>query len=257
MLTCPRYRPPSLARAGPFGQRSLDRRGDTAVKGIGGHGRIRVNAVNETVLSPRMPIVMPPPSSGHRAPGIPDTGAVAGDDAVMALSLREPGYFGVIFDQYFAEIYGYAARRLGSHAADDIAAETFMTAFRKRASYDIARGTVRAWLYGIATNHMSRHRRSEVRAYRALERTGISPLEEDPQERAVDRATASAAQRQLAAALAALSPGDRDVLLLIALVDLSHAEVASALGIPYGTVGSRLSRARRKLRAAIDHEEDK
>jgi RNA polymerase sigma-70 factor (ECF subfamily) len=90
-----------------------------------------------------------------------------------------------------------------------------------------------------------------MRAYRALRRLGPGVTAEDLTDQATDRVLASTVQRQLAAALAALSPGDRDVLLLIALADLTHAEVATALGIPYGTVGSRLSRARRKLRAAL------
>jgi RNA polymerase sigma factor (sigma-70 family) len=55
----------------------------------------------------------------------------------------------------------------------------------------------------------------------------------------------------LAAALAALEAGDRDVLLLVALADLGNREVAQALGIPYGTVGSRLNRARKRLREAL------
>jgi DNA-directed RNA polymerase specialized sigma24 family protein len=75
------------------------------------------------------------------------------------MSLRDPDRFGVIFDRYFTEIHGYVARRLGDEAADDIAAETFLTAFGKRERFDASRGIVRGWLYGIATNHMSRYRR--------------------------------------------------------------------------------------------------
>jgi RNA polymerase sigma-70 factor (ECF subfamily) len=59
---------------------------------------------------------------------------------------------------------------------------------------------------------------------------------------------------RLARAIAALSRGDRDVLLLGALGDLSHEEIAQALGIPYGTVGSRLSRARKKVRSALEED---
>jgi RNA polymerase sigma factor (sigma-70 family) len=58
----------------------------------------------------------------------------------------------------------------------------------------------------------------------------------------------------LAAGLAALSPGERDVLLLVALSQLSHEDVAQALGISYGTVGSRLSRARKKLHSVVEQE---
>jgi RNA polymerase sigma-70 factor (ECF subfamily) len=70
-------------------------------------------------------------------------------------------------------------------------------------------------------------------------------------DRVVASVTAEALGGCLAAGLARLAGRDRDVLLLIAWADLSYAEVAEALGIPIGTVRSRLSRARRILRAAL------
>lgn len=171
------------------------------------------------------------------------------DDAQQVeLSLRDPECFGVVFDRYFSEVHGYVARRLGRDAADDVAAETFLTAFRSRRRFDASRGTVRAWLYGIVTNHMSAYHRQEVRAYRALERAGVPGAEEGHADRVAERVDARAAGRELAGALAKLPRGDREVLLLVALGGLSHADVAAALGIPYGTVGSRLNRVRKKLR---------
>jgi RNA polymerase sigma factor (sigma-70 family) len=171
------------------------------------------------------------------------------DDAQQVeLSLRDPECFGVVFDRYFAEIHGYVAKRLGRDAADDVAAETFLIAFRSRRRFDTSRGTVRAWLYGIVTNHFSAYHRKEVRAYRALERAGIQGAEEGHADRVAERVDARAAGRELAGALADLPRGDREVLLLVALGGLSHADVAVALGIPYGTVGSRLNRVRKKLR---------
>jgi RNA polymerase sigma factor (sigma-70 family) len=171
------------------------------------------------------------------------------DDAQQVeLSLREPECFGVVFDRYFVEIHRYVARRLGRDAADDVAAETFLTAFRSRRRFDASRGTVRAWLYGIVTNHISAYRRQEVRAYQALARAGMQDVEEGHADRVAERVDAGAAARELAGALAKLPRGDREVLLLVALGGLSHADVAVALGIPYGTVGSRLNRVRKKLR---------
>jgi RNA polymerase sigma factor (sigma-70 family) len=184
-------------------------------------------------------------------PASPVSQRARDDVRQIQLSLQDPERFGVIFDRYFAEIHGYVARRLGDDAADDIAADTFLTAFRKRRRFDPGRGVVRAWLYGIATNHMSRYRRREVREYRAMERSGVLTQHESHADRVADRVTAGAMHRQLAGALAELSRGDREVLLLVALAGLSHAEIAAALGIPYGTVGSRLSRVRRKLRDGL------
>jgi RNA polymerase sigma factor (sigma-70 family) len=171
------------------------------------------------------------------------------DDAQQVeLSLCEPECFGAVFDRYFTEIHGYVARRLGRDAADDVAAETFLTAFRSRRRFDASRGTVRAWLYGIATNHMSAYHRQEVRAYRGLARASAQGVEEGHADRVAERVDAGVVGRELAGALAKLPRGDREVLLLVALGGLSHADVATALGIPYGTVGSRLNRVRKKLR---------
>ena len=171
------------------------------------------------------------------------------DDAQQVeLSLRDPERFGVVFDRYFDEIHGYVTRRLGRDAADDVAAETFLTAFRSRRRFEASRGTVRAWLYGIVTNHISAYRRQEVRAYRARERADVQAAEEGHADRVAERVDAGTAGRELAGALAALPRGDREVLLLVALGGLSHTDVAAALGIPYGTVGSRLNRVRKKLR---------
>lgn len=176
----------------------------------------------------------------------------AADDArEVELSLQDPERFGVLFDRYFAEIHAYIASRLGRDAADDLAAETFLTAFRKRQGFDPARGVLRGWLYGIATRHMSRYRRREVREYRAMSRTAGLVPEEGPADRITDRVSAGASRVQLARALADLPQGDRDVLLLVALAGLGQADVATALDIPYGTVCSRLSRVRRKLRGVL------
>jgi RNA polymerase sigma factor (sigma-70 family) len=184
------------------------------------------------------------------------------DDARdVELSLRDPARFGAVFDRYFAEIHGYAAKRAGRDAADDIAAETFLTAFWARRRFDPGRGTVKAWLYGIVTNHLSAYRRRELRAYRAMARTGLSAPEEGHADRVVERVAAGSLRGMLAEALADLSRGEREVLLLVALGDLSNTDVAAALGIPYGTVASRLSRARTKLRKvtgialALDQED--
>ncbi|MFI6321527.1 RNA polymerase sigma factor [Nonomuraea sp. NPDC050556] len=158
--------------------------------------------------------------------------------------------FDELYDRHILEIHRYLAGRLGSELADDLAAETFLTAFRKRDRFDPSRGEVRPWLYGIANNLVSLHRRSESRRLAALRRV---PAEQphSHEERVLTRVMAASAQGQLATALATLSDGERDVLLLVALADLSHEEVGQALGIPFGTVGSRLSRVRKKLRVAL------
>ncbi|MEV5312352.1 sigma-70 family RNA polymerase sigma factor [Streptomyces sp. NPDC052610] len=173
------------------------------------------------------------------------------DAEIVGRSLAEPELFALLYDRYAADIHRYVQRRLGAGAADDITAETFLIAFRTRSRYDTGRSHARPWLYGIAANLIGKQRRAEVRALRALARTGHDPVAESWSERADDRMTAQTAHAPLAGALAALSAGDRHVLLLVAWADLTYPEVAEALGIPVGTVRSRLNRARRKVRTAL------
>ncbi|MFF5846487.1 RNA polymerase sigma factor [Streptomyces massasporeus] len=176
------------------------------------------------------------------------TDLAGGDAELIRASLQEPERFAALFDRHAPAIHQYVARRLGRDAADDVTAETFLTAFRIRARFDPARAGVRPWLYGIAAKHIGRHRRQEVQALKLLARTGHDPVADSWTDSADDRVAAEAAARPLAGALARLSAGDRHVLLLFAWADFSYQEIAEALGIPVGTVRSRLNRARRKLR---------
>lgn len=159
----------------------------------------------------------------------------------------DPELFVEVHDRYFAVIYQYVAGRLGHQAAEDVAAETFLVAFDRRGKFDAARGELRPWLFGIATNLVAGHRRKEARHYRALSRLDASPAAEGHESRVVASVAARRLSPRLGKALSRLSAGERDVLLLVALADLDYAEVASALGISPGTVGSRLHRARKKL----------
>ena len=177
-------------------------------------------------------------------------------DAELAARLRrEPQLFTAVYDRYVRDIYRYVAGRLDTQVADDIAAETFLVAFGQRDRFDPERGSIRPWLFGIATNLVARHRRREARRYRALARAAADPPADGPENRVLSAVAAQRLQPQLARALTLLTQGERDVLLLMALSQLSHEEVAEALDITYSTVASRLSRARKKLKTAIDREE--
>jgi RNA polymerase sigma-70 factor (ECF subfamily) len=166
-------------------------------------------------------------------------------------SWDEPDTFAQLYDRHAAAIFRFAARRLGDQVAEDVVAETFLAAFRRRHRYDLTRADARPWLYGIAVNVIGKHRRSEVRMLRAFARTGTDPVADGDLDQIDDRLCAAGVGRELAAALAGLTGADRDVLLLIAWAELSYEEAAAALEIPIGTVRSRLSRARREVRAAL------
>jgi len=154
--------------------------------------------------------------------------------------------FDAAFEAEFASLHRYLARRLGASAADDLAAETFAVAFRSWDRLDPER-PVRPWLYGIAANLVRHHWRKERRMLRAYARTGVDPVFAD-EDAAVERADAEGCRRDLATALAELRRDEREALLLHAWAELSDSEIADALGLPVGTVKSRLSRAREKLR---------
>jgi RNA polymerase sigma factor (sigma-70 family) len=160
----------------------------------------------------------------------------------IAASLSEPRAFVDVFDRHFDAIHRYLVRRVGSHNADELASETFAQAFEHRKRYDRARPDAPPWLYGIAHNRLRHHYRDEERALRAYARSAEVDAAELPDVTGPD----------VAKLLAELSPGDRDVLLLVAWAELEYADVAEALGIPVGTVRSRLNRARGRIRELLE-----
>jgi RNA polymerase sigma factor (sigma-70 family) len=173
------------------------------------------------------------------------------DAEIIASSGPDPGQFALIFDRHFAAIHRYLHRRVGRELAEDLAAETFAVALRRRAGYDPHRADARPWLFGIAANLLRHHRRTERRQLVAYARTGADRVSEGGFEAADERVDADAAGPALAGALGALKPWDREVLLLHAWADLTYQEIADALSIPVGTVRSRLARARGRVRELL------
>lgn len=181
----------------------------------------------------------------------------APDHEVIASSATDPAAFATIFDRHAETIHRLIARRLGRQLADDLASDTFRIAFERRATFDASYTSAAPWLVGIALNLVRRHHRQEGRRLRATARAaarqahGLDPLiDVDVRIDAADDASAALA------GLAALRHEDREVLLLIAWEDMSPTEIGLALGIPAGTVRSRLHRARGALREAMDQHVD-
>ena len=173
------------------------------------------------------------------------------DSAAIRQSVRQPEQFAVLYDRYATVLHRYAGRRVGDQVADDLVAATFLAAFRGRQRYDLARASALPWLFGILTKEIARRQRTEKARFRALERAWSDRPADGLADQVAADVSAQAAGGRLAAALARLSPAERGVLLLIAWGDLSYDEAAQALGIPVGTVRSRLNRARRKVREAL------
>jgi RNA polymerase sigma factor (sigma-70 family) len=181
----------------------------------------------------------------------------SGDDAALIRATREDvTSFGTLFDRHFGAVYRFCARRVGRDLAEDLAGETFRRAFEARDSYDVSQPNALPWLFCIARNLVRdavRSRAAEDRAYARLQALAVigSPSEEDPTARSAE---AHADLTRLAQLLVTERREDTDALLLHVWEGLSYLEVATALGVPIGTVRSRLSRLRQRLEAALDDQ---
>jgi RNA polymerase sigma-70 factor (ECF subfamily) len=182
----------------------------------------------------------------------PASVAAAMSDAVVA-SVEHPHRFEVVFEQYHSVVYEYLARAAGRDRADEYAGDVFVAAFAARVRYDPELGTVRAWLIGIAANIHRTRARSNRRGRRAWGRIGGDREgDEDVGYEVVEERLDYRRQLAWVAEFLAELPGpDRDVLVLYAWAELTYAEIAQALGVEVGTVRSRLSRARGRLRELI------
>ena len=156
-----------------------------------------------------------------------------------------PDAFVEVVQRHEVAVHGFLARRAGQQAADDLLGEVWVRAFAGRGGYDPGHADARPWLYGIARNVLRAHWRSRPDPRAAAEETV------DPWEDVVDRLDSAAQGRVLMSALRALPAPERDVLLLVAWEQLTPAEAAVVLGIPQGTVRSRLHRARAALRPVL------
>ncbi len=161
--------------------------------------------------------------------------------------------FEALYRRTFPKVYAYVASLLRDRAAaEDVTAQAFERAYRKRRSFRGSRGTPEAWLFGIARNAaLDELRRRKRRARLETEPEDIgSAGTEDQAELAVRRET-------LRAALATLEPRERELVALKFAGGLSNAEIARVLRISESNTGTRLHRAMEKLRKAChEHERD-
>ena len=128
--------------------------------------------------------------------------------------------------------------------ADDLVQDTLERAW-SRFSFWQKRGELRAWMFGIMHNHFVDRLRSA--RSRLEDTTGEEPPEQPHRAQQADALEV----RDLEQALQRVPSEQREVLLLVGVEELTYQEVATALGIPIGTVMSRLSRARVRLRAEL------
>jgi RNA polymerase sigma factor (sigma-70 family) len=166
------------------------------------------------------------------------------DARILRDSVSEPAIFSSVYERHLRAVARYVARRTGPELSEDLTAEVFVRAFRKRAVFRDDHGSALPWLLGIANNLIADHRRAERRRLEALRRLAAA--------RTVSSETSVAELApELVDELLRLSPADRDTLLLVVWGELSYAEAATALSVPVGTIRSRIARARQRLGAAI------
>jgi len=165
------------------------------------------------------------------------------------LRAGDPDAFGVLFDQYARAVYNLGFRLTGNwSAAEDVVSVTFLEAWRLRNRIGHGGEPLRPWLLGIAVNVSRNLTRASRRHQAALSRLAPQPPVPDFAEELAGRLDGQARLREAGKALGALGRGEREVIALCVWSELDYAAAASALGVPVGTVRSRLSRARRKLR---------
>ncbi|WP_141578027.1 RNA polymerase sigma factor [Actinomadura sp. WMMA1423] len=161
----------------------------------------------------------------------------------------DPEAFRELFDEHARSVYNHAFRLTGNwSAAEDVVSLTFLESWRLRERVDLdADGSLRPWLLGIATNVARNVRRAARRHEGALARLPKGEVVPDFTDEITARIDDRERLARMRAGLAALREPEREVLALCVWSGLGYAEAAEALGVPVGTVRSRLSRARRKL----------
>jgi RNA polymerase sigma-70 factor, ECF subfamily len=156
--------------------------------------------------------------------------------------------FAALYERTFPRVYSYVMSLLRDRAsAEDVTSQAFERAYRKRGSYRARRGSMEAWLFGIARNA----------ALDELRRRGRrAGLESEPADEsaptAEDQADLALRREVVRAAMSALDGHERDLLSLKFSGGLSNAEIARVLGISESNAGTRLHRALTKLRKACD-----
>jgi RNA polymerase sigma factor (sigma-70 family) len=171
------------------------------------------------------------------------------DSDLITASLDQPDLFATVFERHYEAVFGFAGAAVGVDQAADIASEAFLRAFQLRHRYDARYRSARPWLFGITANLIADHYRRLARQHRAYRRlAGQIELLDQFEEQADSRSDAVVLAPMIEEALRSLRPEELSVVCLFVFEDFSYVEIAQALAIPEGTVRSRLSRARARLR---------
>jgi RNA polymerase sigma-70 factor (ECF subfamily) len=159
--------------------------------------------------------------------------------------------FGALFERHVQQVYSYCFRRLGSReAAEDAAQAVFVELWRKRKAVMVGE-SLRPYLFGLANNVARNASRSNRRYTNAIARLPAPRAVADHAESVAAGVDVERQMHQVLAALRGLRRAEQDVLAMCDWSGLTYEEAAAALGIPVGTVRSRLSRARQHVRERL------
>ncbi len=197
-------------------------------------------------------LIGPDSASQVDCSGLPDQQLVA------RLAMRDVGAFEALYDRYGTLIYSMARRVVGdAQLAEDIAQEVFLRVWRQPERYVVEKGSFVTWLLSVTRNRAVDWLRTRKRRFRHETASPEQQERELPADNAADPAlSAELADQRCAvlAALATLSPQQRQVIDLAYFGGLTQREVADRLGQPLGTVKTRVRLGMQKLRVALAHE---
>ncbi|MDQ0395806.1 sigma-70 family RNA polymerase sigma factor [Labrys monachus] len=184
------------------------------------------------------------------SPSSPEARTAANALVVAIAERADRQAFATLFDHFAPRVKGFLIRR-GTDAttAEEIAQETMLTLWRKAGTFAPDRGNASTWIFTIARNlAVDRQRRGQI-----VPEGEAEPSEEaDPLPSAEALLIAAEREKQLRTALAKLSPEQSRIVDLSFFQGHAHSEVAMQLGIPLGTVKSRIRLALARLRALLD-----
>lgn len=184
------------------------------------------------------PLKLVPPKGKAGDVGVADV------EALALVARGDVGALGTLYDRHARALLAFAARSVGAADAEDLVQATFVRAARAAASYDGRSSSARAWLFGITARLVQERRRSFARLARALLRSDVS----------VPSTSSDEARTDLQKGLFRLSEAKRVVLLLAEVEGFRCEEIATMLGIPVGTVWTRLHNARQEMRAFYEEK---
>jgi RNA polymerase sigma factor (sigma-70 family) len=184
------------------------------------------------------------------------SGGASTDAAIIGQSVADSQSFSLIVERHATSVFRYLASRVDRTISEDLLADVFEVAFETRRRYDPRYENALPWLLGIANNQVRHHRRSQMRHASMVRRVTQLQRRGNETSEAIDAVATSAELNDemqcVRRALAALNDRHRQVLVLSAGLGLSYEDIAQALDIRIGTVRSRLSRARQRLRELLE-----